>query len=414
MTLPTGKSFISYRRTRLDEVKELVASQKERGIPTWKDIEDLRTEPTETELRNVLGSNDIANVLLWITPDVGQSSMITRVEVPCAVERHKRQDGFFILPVAAGGLRYEEVGPILGNYSGITDLSSWNITKVDSAPATSEDIRKVSNVLLNQRLSAIHKDLRDGEPLRLVINTRSTTGHQTGIALDIDWTHRFTGAQGRSASSEDWQSKLLPALEDVARGIQRNSSNRKIIASGLASLPSATALGYHFMATRGIEIAWEQLYPDRSGQIWNLAAERKSSGYEVQTTPGYTTAEDLAVMVSVNADVEGAVAASRETTGSFRAYVHVKSPEERQFLVSPGEALDVAQLTIEGARAARHKFGIRGQMHLFMAVPAGLAMMIGQLLNTLGPVHTYEHFQVDAMGIYEPAALLGAVDRSMC
>ena len=82
MTLPTGKSFISYRRTRLDEVKELVASQKERGIPTWQDIEDPRTEPTETELRNVLASNDIANVLLWITPDVGQSSMITRVEVP--------------------------------------------------------------------------------------------------------------------------------------------------------------------------------------------------------------------------------------------------------------------------------------------------------------------------------------------
>ena len=45
MTLPTGKSFISYRRTRLDEVKDLVASQKERGIPTWQDIEDLRTEP---------------------------------------------------------------------------------------------------------------------------------------------------------------------------------------------------------------------------------------------------------------------------------------------------------------------------------------------------------------------------------
>ena len=249
---------------------KLVGSQKERGVPTWQDIEDLRTEPTETELRKVLASNDIANVLLWITPNVGQSSMITRVEVPCAVERHKRQDGFFILPVAAGGLGYEEVGPILGNYSGITDLSSWNITKVDSDPATSEDIRKVSNVLLNQRLSAIHNDLPEVEPLRLVINTRSTTGHQTGIALDIDWTHRFTGAQGRSASPDDWQSKLLPALEDVARGIQRNSSNRKILAAGLASLPSATALGYHFMATRGIEIAWEQLFPDRSRQIWNL------------------------------------------------------------------------------------------------------------------------------------------------
>ncbi len=124
MTVPTGKSFVSYRRTRLGEVAELVASLKERGLPTWQDIEDLRTEPTEAEIRNVLASDDIANVLLWVTPDVGQSPMITRVEVPCAVERHKRQDGFFILPVAAGGLGYEEVGPLLGSHSGITELGS--------------------------------------------------------------------------------------------------------------------------------------------------------------------------------------------------------------------------------------------------------------------------------------------------
>ena len=104
MTIPTGRSFISYRRNRLAEVAELVAAQKERGIPTWQDIEDLRTEPTEAEIRNVLASNETANVLLWLTPDVDQSPMITKVEVPCAVERHKRQDGFFILPVAAGGL----------------------------------------------------------------------------------------------------------------------------------------------------------------------------------------------------------------------------------------------------------------------------------------------------------------------
>ena len=117
-------------------------------------------------------------------------------------------------------------------------------------------------------------------------------------------------------------------------------------------------------------------------------------------------------MVSVNADVEGAVATSRENTGPFRAYVHIKSPEGQKFLRTPGEALDVAQLTIESAREARHKFGIRGKVHLFMAVPAGLAMLIGQLSNALGPVQTYEHIQTDATGMYEPAAVLGQVEES--
>jgi len=39
-----------------------------------------------------------------------------------------------------------------------------------------------------------------------------------------------------------------------------------------------------------------------------------------------------------------------------------------------------------------------------MAVPAGLAMRIGQLLNTLGPVQTYEHISRDGVGVYVPAA----------
>jgi hypothetical protein len=41
-----------------------------------------------------------------------------------------------------------------------------------------------------------------------------------------------------------------------------------------------------------------------------------------------------------------------------------------------------------------------------MAVPVGLAMLIGQLLNTFGRVQTYEHIPTDAVGIYRPAALL--------
>ena len=412
MTIPTGRSFISYRRNRLAEVAELVAAQKERGIPTWQDIEDLRTEPTEAEIRNVLASNETANVLLWLTPDVDQSPMITKVEVPCAVERHKRQDGFFILPVAAGGLSYGEIGTLLGSSAGIEDLSNWNITKVDSDPATSQDITNVSNILLNQRLSNIQKGLPESEPLRLVINTRASTGHQPGVALEVDWTHRFSGAQRRMASPHDWQSRLLKALEDIAGATQRNANTREVIASGLASLPAATALGYYFMAPGGIGIAWEQFFPDRNRQLWSLAATREASGYEALMTVGQTAADDLALMVSVNADVEGAVAASRENTGPFRAYVHIKSPEGQKFLRTPGEALDVAQLTIESAREARHKFGIRGKVHLFMAVPAGLALLIGQSLNTLGPVQTYEHIQVDAIGVYEPAAVLGQVEES--
>jgi hypothetical protein len=41
-----------------------------------------------------------------------------------------------------------------------------------------------------------------------------------------------------------------------------------------------------------------------------------------------------------------------------------------------------------------------------MAAPAGLAVLIGQLLNTFGSVQTYEHVTIDGSGQYKPAALL--------
>ncbi len=64
------------------------------------------------------------------------------------------------------------------------------------------------------------------------------------------------------------------------------------------------------------------------------------------------------------------------------------------------------RIIIEALRYARDQYQPRGALHLFLAVPAGLAMLIGQMLNTFGPVQTYEHVPTDAVGRYSPAARL--------
>ena len=73
---------------------------------------------------------------------------------------------------------------------------------------------------------------------------------------------------------------------------------------------------------------------------------------------------------------------------------------------SPGEAADIAFIVQESMRAARREYGNIGTVHFFIAAPAGLAVMIGQLLNTFGSVQTYEHVTTDGSGHYRPAALL--------
>ena len=184
---------------------------------------------------------------------------------------------------------------------------------------------------------------------------------------------------------------------------------REILASGLLSIPAATALGYYFMAPKRIAISWEQYTPGRPTQEWSLGDEPEDSGFDVDEQAGDVGADDLAVLLSVNADVSEAVANSRENLTSFRAYVHAK-PNDGLYgtsIQSSGQAVDVALRAISAVREARRKYGVRGKVHLFMAVPVGLAMLVGQLLNTLGQVQTYEHIPQGATGHYQRAVLLG-------
>ena len=410
MTVPTGVSFISYRRSRLAECGQLVASLRERGIPTWRDVDDLNTAPTESELRRVLNDDRTANAVLWITPDTAGSAMIKQVEAPVAIDRYLRDDGFFIVPVAAGGMDYGAAAAALHTGRSLANIGNWNIIKLQSDPADATDISKVANQVLKQRVAAIHRWLPPDAPIRLTLNTRQPAAHTTDAALSVDWSHRFVGIQNRSATAADWTDRLLPALDDVRRVIQINAPGRSVLATGLLSLPAATALGNCFMATAGPNLAWAQRMPDQSSQVWSLSTPREQSGFYADTIDGSVASADLAIMVSVNNDVSNAVAASADTIVPLRAYIQIKRDDSAPSatLESAGQAADLARIVIDAARQARRHYATSGRVHLFIAAPAGLAMLIGQLLNTLGPVQTYEHIPADATGHYQPAALLNA------
>ena len=408
MTDPTGLSFVSYRRSRMEECARLIASLRERGIPTWRDVDDLKTEPTEAELRRILNDDSIASAILWISPETAGSPIIKKVEAPIVLDRHSRQDGFFVVPVAAGGLGYEEAAEAIRSGTSIIDVGRWNIVKLESDPAEDADVTEVANRVLHQRLQAVDADSSADAPLRISLNTRQRVGHSPGTALTIDWSHRFGGVQHREAETADWQERLLPSLNDVTKAIQRFVPHRRLVASGLCCLPAATALGYHLMATAGIDISWEQRMTDGSIQPWSLRAVPEDCGFSASNVDGSVDATDLAVLVSVNNDVSQAVAASSDEAGPFRAYVHIKQAESPlgAMLDTPGQATDLARKTVAAVREIRIEYRITGRIHLFAAVPAGLAMLVGQLLNTIGPVQTYEHIPTDATGRYKTAALL--------
>jgi SMODS-associated and fused to various effectors sensor domain len=405
MTDTTGRSFLSYRRTRLNEARLLIEAQHDIGIPTWQDVSDLDQGHTDALLREVLADDTTANAVCWLTPDVKDSAVITRTELPAILRRIEKNDGFFMMPVAAGGLNYDGVKNVVGTYVGLHDLEQWNVRKVAADPIAAADAAGIASQVLKSRLEQISRHGSPGEPLRLVLNTRKKPAFEPGVALSLDWTHRF---DGRLVNQPDaWKERLLPALETAAQHCEQHAPGRRIIAEGLCALPAAVALGSAFLATRRIPLAWRQVSQQRPPELWSLTESPDPSGFSAQVSPGATSADDLALLISVASNVSPAFCASRPTLPNFRGMVVIsRDGEYPHDIQTPGQAVDIMRVIAKGLRQARDAMQPRGTIHLFLAVPAGLAVMIGQTLNTFGPVQTYEHMPTDAVGIYQPVALL--------
>lgn len=381
----------------------LICAQRERGIPTWRDIHNLDEEHTTTELRRVLEDSSTANALLWITPDVKDSSVIREVEAPSIIRRAEAEDSFFVVPVAAGDAGYSEASDAIGPDVSLLTLEEWNIHRVRNNPARSVDSREIAKRILERRVRAIHTSTDPDEPvtLGLYVRTAPAAGGQDWLA--IDWTGRF---QNRHATETAWKRNLVPAIEDVVNAIEQHTAGRRIVASGRPSIAAAFSLGRAFLAPRGLDVSWSQFTPGSGEALWNLTVQPEEVEMSTRCRDSDTSAEDLAVLVSVNAVVDEAWKASRESLPAFRGIVEVQYTASNREPLSAGQALRFAQGTVEAVRAAREKLRPKGAVHIFMAVPVGLAFLIGQLSNTLGPIRVYEHDESDAVGCYVPGPLL--------
>ncbi len=404
MTDPTGRSFLSYKRSRRDEAALLIQAQHDHGIPTWQDVHDLATVPTEDELRRVLADPAMASAVIFITPEVENSVVIREVEVPKIVQRAEARDGFFVVPVAAGGLDFASASEATSNHLSAQNLADWNMHKVSAAAILPAHAAEIAHRVLTQQFAAIHRYLPQAEPFRVGLFARQPPPFELGTALVLDWSARFTE---KEATPESWRDTLLPALDRIAKAIRQHAPGREVEAFGLPTLPAAAALGCAFLSTSGLRASWRQIAPGRDPQLWSLSQPKEDSGFKPQITSKEPTARDIAILVSIADNTEPLFAAYQKSLPPLRALVHIARPGAYPHIIrTPGEATDVALAVQDGMRAARREYGNIGTAHLFMAAPAGLAMLIGQLLNTFGSVQTYEHVTVDGSGQYRPAALL--------
>jgi hypothetical protein len=399
VTEPTGRVFISYRRTRAEEIANVVLALHERGIPTWQDIHDLEELPTEDEIRSVIRDENTAGGVLWLTPEVRDSPMIRTVEIPELITRANEDSTFFIVPVLAGGLDFTDVDDLFSGIGHADGLRVWNIRKasVDGSLSPVETAQWV----LERRLAVLHRTLLANEPLQIDLYTRARAPLSTGAGLTLDWFDRL---DPRPADPQVWTNHLIPAMSAVSETIRTTAPGRRVVARGLASIPAATVLGSSFLTVAGPDVAWMQL---TNGQLaeWGLSDDAASTDRLVKVTAGIAGKKDVAIAISITNDVTAAIAASAGLP-SFRARVTVgMSASGAQLIENSIEAARLARAIIAAARRARTTYNAVGDIHVFIAGPLGLAVMLGRMLNTFGRVFTYE-FLSDELG---PRYVLAAV-----
>lgn len=395
-----GRMFICYSRKRLDDVTNIIHSFADHGIPTWQDVKDLSNRQTETEIRSVLQGSDISGAIMYVTPEVGDSPMIKTVEAPEIIKRAVADRDFIL--VIVGTLDYKSVGEMFQGHIGAQNLSTWNILKVDSDPLTREDAVKLSKRVLIQRVQAIHRRIPSGEFFPIQFAVRKPLPHTDNFALTVDWSHHFKDRNVRSENT--WENVLLPAIRNVISAVEQGAPQRGIEVSGNPTLSAALALGAECLATRGINLVWKQFTPGQPLSDWSLRSKHETSRIKKQEsvfsaciTPRNVAANDLALLLSITNNVEPDFSRFVKLLPLLRAVIHVANFQQENVIprndLTPRQVQDVAAEAIRALRDARNEYRTGGAVHVFMAAPAGLACILGQLLNTFGEVVTYEHDQ---------------------
>lgn len=394
MTNPQGRIFISYRRSpgRASGTKEaasLRTALRDRGVPTWRDLEDLSFEPTEGELVEVLKDPHTAGAVMLVTPEVAASPIIRNVEAYRIFKRHAVGDGFFVLPVLVG-LNYDEAEAVLGSPAGFQNLGDWNLHKLDRDALTADAAEAVADRIVRRRIELIRK--RETErPLTLGLFSRATQA-RSGYDLRHEVSPYF---DGRTAATGAYDA-IEKGLVSSAGAVLSAGPDPEIHASGLAALPLGVLFGAVYSPRAGFNVSWRQRLEGHEAEYWSHSLTPAETPSSVRKTTGDVSSEDLVLAVGVSAQIERAVSEALQAQKiDPRASVYIEpasGPLVQGQVMTAEEGLALALQAVSEARAVKDDLGLkRARLHLFLACPLALAMLIGQKLNTFSECVLYEH-----------------------
>lgn len=377
----SGPLFLSYRHNDGETiVSDLAWLLRAAGIPVWRDKDDLPPGDTAERLAEAI-DDGLSGAVLVITQDVANSAIVRSIEAPKLIDLH-RSDARFQLLVAndvaspGGHTDYSAPDRLLGRVK--EDLRG-----VDQSATTPEGLLSLTRKALTHRMIRQRPSVERNEVFEMSIQTRNVgqVYDRTGAQLDIRVRRSRHEKLPDPAGLEDMR-RTLPLLPDA---ITSTGANRVRISGG-AHLTVAFALGIALPSSR---IGTLEVIDQRSA-IWASGHEAAVPGSPALIFEESSTAAPVAgggrPAVAVYVDLlptPSDAAFERfldEHQGALSAHAVIRS--RQRGLLDSADAGEIAsevagrirQLSAEHANA---------RVELLLAVPFGLAVLIGRLCNTL-------------------------------
>lgn len=261
-------------------------------------------------------------------------------------------------------------------YSALTTIVRGSRNK----PIRRDEMEEALRKFLGTDNKTVHPPLR-------IHTAMDATREAPAQELALPWS-KFFGGEGRIfPPPTEWNDELVAELRGTKQWALEHRATRRIRLSGNRRLSASVAFGFVFSAVAGYAID----VVARDGAVWS------TGDHQIPGTPTYVLNQsqlpssegraDLVVSIGVMRDIATEVSSSLARHGLETAYVlHLSGAEPIQS-AQQANAL-VADLKKHISAAIRDSEAVI--VHLFIAAPAFLAVLLGHRLNASAPVQCYE------------------------
>lgn len=363
--------LISYSHHDDDEVATVERLLQRRGVTVIRDRRMTRGELVDEEIRRAI--NGSHGAILYVTPEFALSDYVRSKEIPWLRERREADPTFGVIPVFRGVTpkdveedeRYAHLR-VLPTFFGnrVTDFEGQ---------ARSAATEALHRVLVVKRPAIVARG-----HFRLRIDAR---GPATLVAPDLHLNWQDLFGAGRAATPAEWETDVLPALEDLKAALDRAIGPIAIQLDGRLSLAASFAVGQHFPVLSGYRLH----LTDPTGVTLDVSTGAHGSTQLRIDAPALSGGSDLAVTVSISQPI-GAAAADWLGRENAKARIDIAADFASNRFIRDGAHLNaVADEIAQAIRRVRAEQGTRG-IRLAMVGPAALALALGVRLKAVGPI----------------------------